>query len=109
MTDAPSEDFDTQWATFTGSPERQKEMLDILQTMKEGVHRLDIEDGTHAAWHDGKLGVLLVFPREEALSMVNIWDGAHEGNLIALASILDWCQNLISFIEYCKTLNGDFD
>ena len=55
----------TEWETFLA-----EHGDDITATVRESfsqnTHLFDIDDGTHAAWHKDRLGILIVFTEDEA-------------------------------------------
>jgi len=55
----------TEWDAFLAAHGE-----DITSTVRESFsqnsHLFDINDGTHAAWHDNQLGLLVVFTEDEA-------------------------------------------
>ena len=103
-------DLNAKWDEFMAFSGTDLEQ-DIASTLQSTRHLLDIHDGTHASWHDDKLGVLLVFGPSEASGLVGAWHDCDEGNLIALSRILDWLGGLVSMVEQCVALYGttDFD
>ena len=77
---------------------------DILQSLQDSRHILDIEDGTHASWYNNHLGTLLVFQHDEAASMVGAWHEADGGDLIALSRVLRWVNGFMDMLEQCLML-----
>mgnify|MGYP003114679997 FL=1 len=102
------DDLDAKWGDFMASSGVQLEE-DILQSLQESRHILDIEDGTHASWYDSRLGTLLVFQHEEALSMIGAWHDADGGDLIALSRVLRWVSGFMDMLEQCLMLYDSFD
>ena len=96
-------DLDAQWGDFMASSGVQLEQ-DILRSFQESRHLLYIKDGTNASWYGNQLGILLVFPREEATGMVCGWHEAGDGDLIALSRILGWVNGFIDMVEQCLML-----
>ena len=41
---------------------------EIRESMKASSSVLNVDDGSHAVWHDGNLGMLLVLPFEHAMA-----------------------------------------
>ena len=96
-------DLDAEWGDFMASSGVQLEE-DVLRSLQESRHLLDIKDGTHASWYGNQLGVLLVFQRPEAEAMVGGWQDASSGDLIALSRILGWVTGFVEMLEQCLTL-----
>lgn len=61
--DAVEQKF-TEWLAVEGDG-IASEIHDILKTTSD---RLSIDDGSHAVWHEGSLGLLLVLPFEHAMA-----------------------------------------
>jgi len=97
------DDLDAQWSDFMASNGVQLEQ-DILQSLQDSRHILDIEDGTHASWYNNHLGTLLVFQHDEAASMVGAWHEADGGDLIALSRVLRWVNGFMDMLEQCLML-----
>ena len=97
------DDLDAQWGDFMASNGVQLEQ-DVLRSLRESRHLLDMKDGTHASWNGNDLGVLLVFQRDEAMRMVGGWHDADGGELIALSRILGWVSGFVDMIEQCLIL-----
>ena len=76
---------------------------EIQETLVSSRGLLDIDDGTHAQWIDGTLGVLLTFDLSEIHSILNAWDAAEDGNMVALATLMHWLQGFSGFLEACMT------
>jgi hypothetical protein len=54
----------TEWLTYEGDAIASQ----VHDTLKDTSHSLEIEDGSHAVWHDSHLGMLLVLPFEHAMA-----------------------------------------
>ena len=74
---------------------------EIHQTLLASKGLLDMDDGTHAQWLSGTLGVLLTFDLEEVNSLLNAWDEAQDGNVVSLAVVLHWVQGFTTFLDAC--------
>ena len=94
------EHFEDHWADWMASEGLALED-EIQASMLATKGLLDIDDGTHAQWVDGKLGVLLTFELEEINSILNAWDEAEDGNMIALATLMHWLRGFSTFLEAC--------
>ena len=74
---------------------------EIHQTLLASKGLLDMDDGTHAQWLSGTLGVLLTVDLEEVNSLLNAWDEAQDGNVVSLAVVLHWVQGFTTFLDAC--------
>jgi len=101
---------EVRWAEFMAEQGLSLEQ-EILEQFRDQRHLLNIEDGTHASWHDDRLGVLLVFRDTDAADFVGAWRDADAGNLLALGRMLEWMTGLVHMVEHCVALYGssDFD
>ena len=63
--DADAEEVDAKFAEWL-EEEGDSIASQIHDTLKATSHNLSINDGSHAVWHDGNLGMLLV------LSLIHI-------------------------------------
>ena len=61
------EDVDAKFAEWLGE-EGDSIASQIHDTLKATSHNLSINDGSHAVWHDGSLGMLMVLPFEHAMA-----------------------------------------
>jgi|TARA_R110000824_G_scaffold262069_3_gene450819 hypothetical protein len=100
------EDFDCEWADWMAGGGAALEQ-EIKTDMRAKRHVLDINDGTHAAWHDDSLGVLLVLDDHEVMGLLEMWGEAAEGNIIALSKCLEWLHGLFGFIDQCAGMHPD--
>jgi hypothetical protein len=99
------EPFDDIWANWMA--EQGLDIEDeIEQTLLSSKGLLDMDDGTHAQWINGTLGVLLTFDLEEVEQLLDAWDQAEDGNMIALATLLQWLNGFSTFLKAC-TANSD--
>lgn len=96
------EPFDDLWANWMAEEGLAIED-EIHQTLLASKGLLDIDDGTHAQWVNGTLGVLLTFDIEEVDSILNAWEEAEDGNLVALATLMHWLQGFSGFLQACMT------
>jgi hypothetical protein len=94
------EQFDDLWANWMAVEGLDIED-EIHQTLLASKGLLDMDDGTHAQWVGGTLGVLLTFDFEEVDSILNAWDEAQDGNLIALSTLIHWLQGFTVFLQAC--------
>ena len=53
-----------QWRTEEGDAIA----AEIQESMKASSSVLNVDDGSHAVWHEGSLGLLLVLPFEHAMA-----------------------------------------
>ena len=53
-----------EWLTYEGD----HIAAEIHDTLKDTSHSLEIDNGSHAIWHEGHLGVLLVLPFEHSMA-----------------------------------------
>jgi hypothetical protein len=98
--------LEQQWASFmaeTGS-DLDKE---IKSTMSANAHLLDIEDGSHATWFHGQLGVLIVFGEDDVINLMETWDDAADGSLMAVAAMLEWLKHFVKFVTACALTEED--
>ena len=94
------EAFDDIWADWMA--EEGLEMEDEIElTLLESRGTLDMQDGTHAQWVNGDLGVLLTFSSEEVSELLDAWDDAVDGNIIALSSLMQWLNGFQGFLASC--------
>lgn len=100
------EDFDCEWADWMAGGGAALEQ-EIQTDMRAKRHVLDINDGTHAAWHDDSLGVLLVLDDHEVMGLLEMWGEAAGGNIIALSKCLEWLHGLFGFIDHCAGMHPD--
>lgn len=99
---ASSDEFDCVWAEWMAGGGNVLE-AEIHETIKKTAHLLDMTDGTHASWHDGRLGVLVVFDSYDVASVLSAWEAAEGGNLMALTHIMEWLKGFVNFVDYCVT------
>jgi len=77
---------------------------EIEETLENSKFLMDMDDGTHAQWRDGQLGVLILLSREEVEILVN---ATHRGQGIAVEDWLmvsSWTLAFTSFLERCLLL-----
>jgi len=92
--------FDDVWADWMA--EQGLEIEDeIEQTLLSSKGLLDMDDGTHAQWINGTLGVLLTFDLDEVDHLLDAWEEAEDGNMIALATLLQWLHGFSAFLKAC--------
>ena len=48
-----------------------------------------------------------MFQEPELYHIVNAWDDAQEGNLVALASLMHWLEGFTEFLSRCITTRDD--
>jgi hypothetical protein len=99
----PSDEFEDRWADFMAIQGLDIED-DIHNEIQENKFRLDMDDGTHAQWDNENLGVLIVFEAGEPESILNSWDEASKGNLIALTGLFHWLESFSLFLSDCMKL-----
>ena len=92
--------LEQQWTSFMEGGGKVLES-EIHETIQKTSHLLDMTDGTHASWHDGHLGVLLVFDSYDVASVLSAWAAAEDGNLLALTHVMDWLNGFVQFVDYC--------
>ena len=92
--------LEQQWTSFMEGGGTALD-AEINETLKTTAHLLAMNDGTPASWHDGHLGVLLVFGGDDVASLMGAWEASEQGNLLALNHMLEWCGGLIDFITHC--------
>ena len=95
-----SPEFEDQWADFMALQGLDIEE-DIHKEIQKNKFRLDMDDGTHAQWDGGNLGVLIVFDRGEPEEIINSWKDASSGNLIALTALFHWLERFSIFLMEC--------
>jgi hypothetical protein len=103
-------DFDAKWDHFLACEGGDIE-TEVAENLSRSRHLLDMHDGTHASWDANQLGVLLVFGGQDACDFIGAWHDADDGNLMALAKVLDWVNSMVGMIEQCVAMYGttDFD
>ena len=94
--------LEQQWTSFMEGGGNVLES-EIHETIQKTSHLLDMTDGTHASWHDGHLGVLLVFDSYDVASVLSAWAAAEDGNLLALTHVMEWLKGFVQFVDYCVT------
>jgi hypothetical protein len=62
-----AEEIDAKFAEWM-TEEGDSIASQIHDTLKATSHNLSINDGSHAVWHDGSLGMLMVLPFEHAMA-----------------------------------------
>ena len=92
--------FEHEWAEWMAIQGLDIED-EIEHEIKLNLTKLDMLDGTHGQWHEGELGVLIVFGEEEARGIVKHWKESAKGNLISLTSILNWIEGFSYFLQDC--------
>ncbi len=100
------EDLEEVWADFMAVEGLEIED-EIEHYLVQSRGLLDMVDGTHAQWVNEDLGVLLMFQEPELYHIVNAWDDAQEGNLVALASLMHWLEGFAEFLSRCITTRDD--
>ena len=68
-----------------------------------------MRDGTHAQWMNDDLGVLLTFSNNEVSELLDAWDEAQDGNLIALTSLMNWLSGFSDFLASCIRAKSDLE
>jgi len=103
-------EVEARWEHFLAN-EGDSIATEVAENLRESRHLLDINDGTHASWDSNRLGVLLVFNSQDACDFVGAWHDADDGNLIALARVLEWVGGMVGMVEQCVGMYGttDFD
>jgi hypothetical protein len=105
---AADEAFDDIWADWMAEEGLEiEEEIEITLLESRGI--LDINDGTHAQWVSGQLGVLLTFSQAEVTDIIDAWDDAVEGNLFALTSLMNWLQGFTGFLSTCDIARSDLE
>ncbi|MBT26162.1 MAG: hypothetical protein CML60_07160 [Rhodobacteraceae bacterium] len=94
------EAFEEDWADFMAAQGLALED-EVEESIKDSLGLLDIQDGTHAQWVGEDLAVLFVFDPNELESVLNAWDEARDGNIVALGAMLHWLQGLSDFLQAC--------
>ena len=104
---------DSEWLNDVWADWMAEEGLEIEEEIEvsllESRGILAMNDGTHAQWVDGDLGVLLTFSGEEVSELLDAWDDAVEGNLIALTSLMNWLQGFSGFLASCVKARSDLE
>tara|TARA_B100001245_G_C22469448_1_gene240186 strand:+ start:34 stop:366 length:333 start_codon:yes stop_codon:yes gene_type:complete len=103
-----SEGLDDIWANWMAEEGMEIEE-EIEMTLLETRGTLDMTDGTHAQWLGQDLGVLLTFSEQEVTELLDAWDDATDGNLIALTSLMNWLQGFSSFLASCIKARSDLE
>lgn len=102
------EGLDDVWADWMAEEGLEIEE-EIEISLLESRGTLDMQDGTHAQWLDGDLGVLLTFTTEEVTELLDAWDDAVDGNLLALTSLMNWLQGFSGFLSTCQKAKSDLE
>ena len=102
------EGLDDIWADWMA--EEGLEIEEEIETsLLESRGTLDMQDGTHAQWMGSDLGVLLTFSTEEVSELLDAWDDAVDGNLIALSSLMQWLNGFQGFLACCIRARSDLE
>lgn len=107
-----SSDFDATWQDWL-----ENVGVDIDIEVEENLERyrfmLDMDDGTHAQWRGGQLGVLLLMDEEEVHALVDARRRAtSESDLEAWVMVCSWAMGFTLFLDQClemKNLMEDDD
>mgnify|MGYP001162134560 FL=1 len=102
------EALDDIWADWMAEEGLEIEE-EIELTLLETRGTLDMQDGTHAQWMNGDLGVLFTFSSEEVTEILDAWDDAVGGNLMALTSLMNWLQGFTGFLTTCVNAKSDLE
>ena len=102
------EGLDDIWADWMA--EEGLEIEEEIETsLLESRGTLDMQAGTHAQWMGSDLGVLLTFSTEEVSELLDAWDDAVDGNLIALSSLMQWLNGFQGFLASCIRARSDLE
>ena len=77
---------------------------EIRDSMKASSSVLNVDDGSHAVWHEGNLGLLLVLPFEHAMAFAV----EHENNDVETNPVHTYIFNTISNLIIRATNIMDF-
>ena len=102
------EALDDIWADWMAEEGLEIEE-EIEITLLESRGTLDMQDGTHAQWLNGYLGVLFTFSPEEVSDIIDAWDDAVGGNLLALTSLMNWLQGFTAFLNTCVNAKSNLE
>ena len=102
------EALDDIWADWMAEEGLEIEE-EIELTLLETRGTLDMQDGTHAQWMNGDLGVLFTFSSEEVTEILDAWDDAVGGTLMALTSLLNWLQGFTGFLTTCVNAKSELE
>jgi len=103
-----SEGLDDIWADWMAEEGLEIEE-EIELTLLESRGTLDMQDGTHAQWMGPDLGVLLTFSTEEVTELLDAWDDAVDGNIVALSSLMQWLNGFQGFLASCIRARSDLE
>ena len=100
--------LDDIWADWMA--EEGLEIEEEIETsLLESRGTLDMQDGTHAQWMGSDLGGLLTFSTEDVPELLDAWDDAVDGNLIALSSLMQWLNGFQGFLASCIRARSDLE
>ncbi len=101
MSEKPSIDFESEWASFMAGPVREELQSSINDELTRTSNVFDILDGTHAKWNGEMLGILTVFKTDDLISLLAAWEEAADGNWLAQKEVLCWMEKWMDFITEC--------
>lgn len=99
------QELDVAWATFMADQGDEINQW-IADSLEETRETFDFHDGTHIKWvNDNNLGFLITLNRDEVASLLDAWDQAHDGNIIAAEWVMDRCAALFGMLEAASELD----